>query len=147
MRNLSPKSLIAFAAVVLNSVVLAGRPVQASIVTYDFTVNVTEGSLSGQSYSGAFSYDDSTLEATGVETLGVDQELSVCMNYAGHTYTEVDDTSYPAFPKLIFEDGTITQLDFWVQPNQRVNWWNLPGWEVSLSERPTDAGVLDCQVR
>ncbi|MBD2060463.1 hypothetical protein H6F88_31460 [Oculatella sp. FACHB-28] len=136
---------IAFAAVVLNSAALTISPVQASIVTYDFTVNVTQGPLAGQSYGGTFSYDDATLEGAGVETLGIEQDLSVCMNYFGRNYTEVDDTSYPDFPTLIFEDGAITQLDFWVQPNQRINWWDLPGWEVNLSERPADADVPACQ--
>lgn len=145
MRNLISKLSIAFAAVALNNAVLTTSPAQASVVTYDFTVNVTQGPLAGQSYSGTFRYDDSTLEETGVETLGVNQELSVCMNYFGRNYTAVDDTSYPAFPKLIFEDGTITQLDFWIQPNQRVNWWNLPGWEINLSERPENAGASNCQ--
>jgi hypothetical protein len=57
----------------------------------------------------------------------------------------VDDTNYPNFPKLMFENGIITQLDFWIQPNDRVNWWDLPGWEVDLSRRPTNAVVPDCQ--
>jgi hypothetical protein len=31
------------------------------------------------------------------------------------------------FPKLRFEDSKIVQIDFWIQPNQQVNWWKSPG--------------------
>lgn len=147
MHNLIPKFSIVFAAVAFNNAVLTIGSAQASIVTYDFTVNVTQGALVGQSYKGTFSYDDATLKGTGIETLGVDQKLSVCMNYFGRNYTEVNDTSYPEFPKLMFKDGAITQLDFWIQPNQRLNWWNLPGWDINLSKRPANAGVPKCQAK
>lgn len=145
MHNLSPKLSTAFLAVALSSAALITSSAQASTVSYDFTVNVTQGPLAGQSYSGTFSYDDSTLEGSGIEILGIEQELSVCMNYFGRNYTELDDTSYPEFPKLLFEDGAITQLDFWVQPNQRVNWWNLSGWDISVSRRSESARVPECQ--
>jgi hypothetical protein len=115
-------------------------------VTYDFTVTVTQGSLAGKSFNGSFSYDDAKLKGTGVEELGIAEGLTTCMNYFGRTYRETDDTSHPTFPKLRFEDGKIVQLDFWIQPNQRVNWWNLPGWEVKLSGRQMrDSTVPNCQ--
>jgi hypothetical protein len=115
-------------------------------VTYDFTVTVTQGSLAGKSFNGSFSYDDAKLKGTGVEELGIADGLTTCMNYFGRTYRETDDTSHPTFPKLRFEDGKIVQLDFWIQPNQRVNWWKLPGWEVKLSEpKTTDSTVPNCQ--
>lgn len=42
------------------------------------------------------------------------------MNYLGQNYSEVNDRDYPAFPKLMFENGEIKQLDFWVELNNRV---------------------------
>lgn len=120
---------------------------QASIITYDFTVNVAQGSLAGQSYSGTFSYDDSTLKGTGVEKLGVDQGLKVCMNYFGRNYTEASDRDYPKFPTLVLENGEVKHLDFWVQPQKRVVWWNLPGWEVNLSRRQAGTDIPNCQER
>jgi hypothetical protein len=144
---LKPISIISVVtgAAILATAAIATNQAQAAIVTYDFTVNVAKGSLAGQSFNGTFSYDDATLKGTGVETLGINQGLTVCMNYFGRNYTEVNDTSYPALPKLILEDGVIQQLDFWVQPNQRVNWWNLPGWNVNLSKRPAKTVASACQ--
>jgi hypothetical protein len=55
------------------------------------------------------------------------------MNYFGQNYTEDNDTSYPTLPKLIVENGVIQQLDFWVQPNQRINWRNLPGLKLECN--------------
>jgi hypothetical protein len=147
MLNLFPKFSLAIATVALSTAAIATSQAQASTVTYDFTVNVTQGSLAGQSYSGTFSYDDSTLKGTGVEKLGVEQGLTVCMNYFGRNYTEASDRNYPKFPTLVFENGKINHLDFWVQPQKRVVWWNLPGWEVNLSKRQAGADVPNCQER
>ncbi|MBD1899114.1 hypothetical protein NDI44_07900 [Trichocoleus sp. DQ-A3] len=144
MLNLSPKFSVAIAIVTLGSAAIATSQAQASIVTYDFTVNVTQGSLAGQSYSGTLSYDDSTLKGTGVEKLGVAQGLRVCMNYFGRNYSETSDRDYPKFPTLVFKNGDINHLDFWIQPQKRVVWWNLPGWEVNLSKRQAGADVPNC---
>ncbi|VXD24196.1 hypothetical protein [Planktothrix paucivesiculata] len=112
---------------------------QASIITYDFTVNVRAGALTGKSFNGTFSYDDSSLTGSGVEELGVNQGLTVCMNFFGRNYNETEDSSYPMLPKLVFENGLIKQLDFWIEPNKRLNWWNESGWEVTLSPSKNSA--------
>lgn len=138
-----PKLSVAIASAALSSVAIAARPVHAAPVTYDFTVNVTKGALAGKSFNGTFSYDDATLKKIGIEELGVAQGLTACMNFFGRNYRETDDSNYPTLPKLIFENGKIKQLDFWIEPNKRINWWKLPGWEVKLSKRAT-AGVANC---
>ena len=139
------KLSVAIATTLLSTVVTATQA-YAVPVTYDFTITVTKGGLAGNSFNGSFSYDDAKLKGKGVEELGIDQGLTTCLNYLGRTYRETDDTSYPTFPKLRFEDGKITQLNFWIQPNQRVNWWNLPGWEVKLSgPLKRDSTVPNCQ--
>ena len=141
------KLSVAIATTLVSTVVTATQA-YAVPVTYDFTVTVTQGGLAGNSFNGSFSYDDAKLKGKGVEELGIDEGLTTCMNYLGRTYRETDDTSYPTFPKLRFEDGKIVQLNFWIQPNQRVNWWNLPGWEVKLSEpKMSDSTVPNCQKR
>ena len=141
------KLSVAIATTLLSTVVTATQA-YAVPVTYDFTITVTKGGLAGNSFNGSFSYDDAKLKGKGVEELGIDEGLTTCMNYLGRTYRETDDTSYPTFPKLRFEDGKITQLNFWIQPNQRVNWWNLPGWEVKLSgPLKRDSTVPNCQKR
>jgi len=141
------KLSVAIATTLLSTVVTATQA-YAVPVTYDFTITVTKGGLAGNSFNGSFSYDDAKLKGKGVEELGIDQGLTTCMNYLGRTYRETDDTSYPTFPTLRFEGGKITQLNFWIQPNQRVNWWNLPGWEVKLSgPLKRDSTVPNCQKR
>lgn len=147
MLKLLSKRSCAFASVALSTAVITTSLANAATITYDFTLNVNQGSLAGKTFNGTFSYDDATLKGTGVEELGVAEGLTVCMNYLGRNYSETDDTSYPAFPKLVFEDGKVKQLDFWIQPNKRVNWWNLPGWEVKLSMHNAASAVPNCQKR
>lgn len=149
MLNFASTHSVTIASVILGIATIVTAPVQASPVTYDFTVDVTQGALAGQSYSGTFSYDDEVLKGTGSETIGVNQGLTVCMNYFGQNYTEVNDRDYPNFPTIVFENGEIQYLDFWIQPSDRVVWWNLPGWKVNLSRRQaeeaTGVGVPNCQ--
>ena len=141
------KLSVAMATTLLSTVVTATQA-YAVPVTYDFTVTVTKGRLAGNSFNGSFSYDDAKLKGTGVEELGIAEGLTTCINYLGRTYRETDDTSYPTFPTLTFEDGKIAKLNFWIQPNQRVNWWNSNGWEVKLSEpKKSDSTVPNCQKR
>lgn len=148
MLNVFSKHSFAIATTALSTAVITISPAHASTMTYDFTVNVNQGSLAGQSFNGTFSYDDATLKGTGVEELGVAQGLTICMNYLGRNYSETDDTSYPTLPKLVFDNGQIKQLDFWIQPNKRVNWWDLPRWEVKLSVRKATASAIsNCQKR
>ena len=148
MPNLLPKLSVAIATTVLSGAAIAGCVAQTSTITYDFTVNVTQGSLAGKSYNGTFSYDAAKLKGTGIEELGVAQGLTVCMNYFGRNYSEREDSGYPTFPKLVFDNGNIKQLDFWIQPGKRVVWWNLPGWEVKLSKRQAAASdATNCQNR
>ena len=111
------------------------HPIAAKPITYDFTVEVSEGSLAGNTYQGSFSYDDEKLSGVGKEEIGVIDGLTVKMNFFGKDYTEEDDRDYPAFPKLVFEDGKVQQLDFWIESNERRVWWGTPGWEVELSPR------------
>lgn len=111
-------------------------PAQAGKVTYtyEFTVKVTQGSLAGNTFEGTFSYDSTTLTHTGAETIGVEDELDITMQFLGQIYEETADTDYPNFPQLILQDGEVQQLDFWMEAGPRVNWWALPGWKVQLSE-------------
>jgi hypothetical protein len=146
MFDLSSKLIPTLGTAVLGVTAIVISPAQAIPVTYDFTVNVNKGSLAGQSYSGTFSYDDAKVKGTDIEEVGVKQGLTVSMNYFGRTYRETDDSSYPTFPKLIFENGKLKQLDFWVQPQKRVVWWNAPGWQVKTSLRETTS-IVPCQKR
>lgn len=139
MLDMFPRLSVAVASTALSVAAITATQAHASPITYDFKVNVTQGSLAGKSFSGVFSYDDSTLKGIGAEELGVAEGLTVCMNFLGRNYKETDDSSYPTFPKLVFEDGKIKRLDFWIEPGKRVVWWTLPGWKVNLSLRPSSS--------
>ncbi|MBE9116704.1 hypothetical protein IQ249_12415 [Lusitaniella coriacea LEGE 07157] len=128
------KPIAAIAAVALTTSIVNVRPLQARSIACDFTVTVTQGSLAGNTFNGSFHYDDSALKGTGTEEIGVADGLTVIMNFLGRDYSETADTHYPKFPKLVFEDGIFQHLDFWLESGERRIWWELPGWEVDLSE-------------
>ena len=110
---------------------------------YDFTVEVTDGPLTGQQYGGSFCYPQNAISGEGTEVLSEAEGLSVSMDFFGNVYTASDDTAYPDFPTLTLEDGEVKQLDFWIEPGDRQVWWDLPHWDVSLSSQDDTA---DCAI-
>ncbi|NEO87214.1 MAG: hypothetical protein F6J87_23585 [Spirulina sp. SIO3F2] len=137
-------ALKAIATLSLSLLPLLTAPAFARDIGYRFTVTVTGGSLAGNTFEGVLVYDDATLTGAGTETLTVDAEngdLRVIMELLGQFYTEAEDVDAPNFPQLVFEDGEIQQLDFWLESGPRVNWWALPGWEVELE--PWGASTSD----
>ena len=129
------RHIATFSTVVLTTVGLKMPAAEATPVTYDFTVVVTQGTLAGNTFSGSFTYDDADLKGVGKETIEVEDGLKVNMNFLGEDYTETADIDYPKFPQLIFEAGEIQRLDYWIEPGKRGIWWGLPGWEIELSPR------------
>lgn len=93
------------------------HPALAATITYDFTLNVTSGSLAGIQGSGFFSYDDSTLTGIGLETLGDSEELSISFDFLGKAYNETDDTDFPDFPLVQFQDSSLLGLSFFTAKN------------------------------
>ena len=108
---------------------------QPNPVTYGFTVEVTEGSLAGNTFTGEISYDESALTGRGQEILRWEDGLTVRMTMLGETVTEFEDVDFPDFPQLLFVDGTLERLEFWVESEERGSWWDLPGWNISLQRQ------------
>lgn len=132
MRNLSI-AIAGVACVAIGSAV-APNSAQATIITNNFRVDITEGSLAAnQPFFGSFTYDDATLTGSGFEALDpTNGSLKLSFNFLGNTYTEKDDAFYqvgsPAYPQLGFQDGVFQALDFLVSetsslPNPTV----IPG--------------------
>lgn len=119
--------------------------VWAKPITYDFTVNVVEGSLKGRTFNGFFSYDDDVLTGEEMEIIGVEDGLKVCMNFM-HFQDETKDVDYPEFPQLTLKQGQPDTLDFWVEPSSRRLWWNQNGWQVTLSPRHDNSIIANCQI-
>lgn len=82
------------------------RSAQAIINTYNFQVSVDSGSLSGNTYSGSLSFDDSGLTGSGDEYLSVP---NIEYNFSGTNYTE-NDALVP--PEVLFSNGNFLGLDY-----------------------------------
>lgn len=105
---------IAVSATALSLAAIDANPAQAATITYDFEVNLTSGRDAGSMGEGFFSYDDSILTGIGLETVGVNDVLSVQLELLGITYTKADTNNFGGFggPVVRFEDGNLLGL-FW----------------------------------
>ena len=63
--------ILGIAIVASTMMVIDAHPSLAKPITYDFTVEVSQGSLAGNTYTGSFSYDDEQLTGVGKEEIGV----------------------------------------------------------------------------
>lgn len=106
------KLAVATATAALSLAAMEAKTVQAATIVYDFTVDVTSGPLTGTQYFGSFSYDDLTLTGTGLETLGVDEGLSISFDFLGKTYNETSDIDLPDYPIVQFQDQSLLGLNF-----------------------------------
>lgn len=136
MRNVSI-AIAGVACVAIGSAV-APNTAQAAIITNNFRVDVTTGSLANQSFFGNFSYDDDSLANTATQIIDPNNGnqlinptnglLSLAFNFLGITYTEKSDSGYSQFPQLNFKDGLFQGLDYVVEASPSVV---LPG-SISL---------------
>lgn len=141
-------AILSLASVTVGLMTIVVIPVQAAPVMYDFTVKVTQGKLAGKSFQGTLRYDDANLQGKGIETIDTTQGLQVCMNFFGRHYRETQDSNQPEFPKLVFQNGQIQTLDFWIEPGKRLNWGTLPGWETTFTRKDSaPVTTLPCQTR
>lgn len=116
--NIVKSSAVATTGAAMSLAAIKANPTQAATVTYDFTVYVTSGSLSGQQFEGFFSYKNSTLTGIGSEEIGVKEGLFVRFELLGVTYTEASDFNSPLYPRVLFENGSLAGLDFEVFNSQ-----------------------------
>ncbi|VEP17674.1 conserved hypothetical protein [Hyella patelloides LEGE 07179] len=84
------------------------NPAHAATITYDITVNNLDGSLSGDEFTGDFSFDDATLTGSGSEFLSV-SDLS--FDFLETIYTVRDDNSSLG-AKAEFLDGEFLGLSY-----------------------------------
>ncbi|UBF27428.1 hypothetical protein K9N68_05630 [Kovacikia minuta CCNUW1] len=94
------------------------QPAQTFSLTYNFTVNITTGTYAGNSYTGAFSYDNSNLTGSGLEFVSPTQgNLGVLFNFLNRTYTQAQDRdAVSGFPRVYFRNGNLLGLSFLVVP-------------------------------
>ena len=108
------KLAVATATAALSLAAMEAKTVQAATIIYDFTVDVTSGPLTGTQSFGSFSYDDLALTGTGLETLGVNEGLSISFDFLGKTYNETNDIGSPDYPIVQFQDQSLLGLNFFV---------------------------------
>ena len=139
---MTQKSIALAAAIAVLLPLPTALSAQALSAAYDFTVEVTDGPLAGQQFGGSFCYDNADIQGQGLEVLREADGFNVSMAFY-ETVTAADDSDYPDFPTLTLEDGEVKQLDFWVEEGDRLVWWDLPHWQVSLS--PSD-DMTECAI-
>lgn len=95
--------------------VLLLSPVSAlATVTFDFEATaVGLGPYTGNTYFGSFSYDETVLTNSGLETLDpIFGSLTVDFTFEGTPFDETNDVQYPLFPTLDLFDGAPDFLNY-----------------------------------
>ena len=117
MTNIFQKLSFVVTTTVLSLSVINANPINAASITYDFEVNnIVGGSLVGETYSGFFEFDNSTLTGNDEESFSV-SDLS--FNFLGVNYTEDSLSGTQA----IFDNGDFSGLRFFGMLDS--NMWQL----------------------
>ena len=103
MKNLA--LAVSLSNFVLGLTLINSPLVRAATMSYDFQVDIDSGTLSGDSFSGSFSFDNVGLTNIGEEFLPLD---SIEFNFEGTDYTDV---SVP-LSEAVFFDGEFLGLGY-----------------------------------
>ena len=79
-------------------------PAQAAVQNYNFTGAVDSGFYNGSLFSGSFSFDDATVDASGLDITGL---LSFDMSFLNTNY---NFSSVIGTPDVSFQDGSFLGL-------------------------------------
>jgi len=88
------------------AVAISAAPVSAATITYDFKVLPDSDPLLGNSYTGSFSYDDSSLSGLDEESLVVE---SLRFSFLG---TDYDETNGLSDAEAVFFNGNFLGLSY-----------------------------------
>jgi hypothetical protein len=106
MINSWQRNAVITSGVVLSLAVYPVNPARSATVNYNLAGTIETGSLTGQTFSGTFSYDNSPLTGSGFEFLEVSR---VNLNFLGSTFTATDAD---ADPTVEFANGIFLGLNF-----------------------------------
>ncbi|MGK7927241.1 MAG: PEP-CTERM sorting domain-containing protein [Spirulina sp.] len=117
MRNI--KRGIAATVMVLGLLAAGNNPVRGATIAYDFTVEVFFGPLSGNTFAGWFSFDDTNLTGVGSEVLDIPNDnLKIEFSFLEKTFDQ-DDESFEIYidrtlpvPSVSFLDGVLEGLSY-----------------------------------
>ena len=114
-----PAKVGALAALAFAVSILAPAPASAAPIPYDFTVTFDAGDLAGQSFDGHFTIEDTLFDGIGTEVFtptgtgfGTDVLLGFDITVDGESFTMTDDSGFPDFPWVVFQDGAFDEIDF-----------------------------------
>lgn len=96
-------------------------------VTYDFTVDIDDGPLFGNQYTGNTTFDlTAEIENPGVRLV---EQPAIDFNFVDNLFTEADDVEFPngTFPSAAFIDGSFGGLTYLVDETDAVNPVDIPG--------------------
>jgi hypothetical protein len=84
---------------------------QAAQLTYDFTVDIDSGSLQGQTFSGFFRFEESSLTGNGFESVALttNNNGEVSFEFNNTLYTQNDD---PFDPTAEFNNNQLLGLSY-----------------------------------
>jgi PEP-CTERM motif len=113
MINAFQKLAIATTCTVLSSVAMGvNSAADAALTTNNFNVTITQGNLTGNQFSGLFTYESTLLTNRGLESISADQGLKVSFNFLDQAFTEADDFFASPFPVAQFNDGDVIGLNY-----------------------------------
>lgn len=91
---------------------LSSFAAMAAPVMYNFDIDFN----SGTDGAGSFVIDDTQLTGVGLEIFAPDSGTTTLLSFTamvgGLTYTESDDTDFPNFPEVSFQDGIVASIGF-----------------------------------
>jgi hypothetical protein len=117
-------TLITIAAISAGSIAIQTNKTNAATIAYDIKVNNLDGSLSGNEFTGSFSFDEATLTRTGSELISIDD---LDFEFQGTVFTENDEITSSAVVE--FFEGDFLGLSYSVDADFSF----IPGF-FSLSE-------------
>ncbi|MGH7087007.1 MAG: PEP-CTERM sorting domain-containing protein, partial [Acetobacteraceae bacterium] len=115
---------------------------KASVITYDFTVNVTSGPLSGTVDSGSFSYDSSSIVLGGGQSNAAGLLAALDFTFNGTTYNATTaNTGYLRFDAAGdltgFVFGNLCAAGVCAAGSSTNDWFAQPGTQAFVYSTPT----------
>jgi hypothetical protein len=126
------KLAIATTVTVLGLTAIGTASTQAATITYDFTVKELQGPLSGNEFTGWFSFDDTHFTRTGLEVFDVlNDNLQIEFSFLGETFNQNDESfeifgRTPPVPNVSFLDGILQGLSYRVDEVRGSNLTSIP---------------------
>lgn len=132
MKNIFRVLSVAVTGAALSWAAVEVPTAQAAILTYDFSVDVANGPLSGDTFIGWFSFDDTRFTGVGREVFDVPNDgLRIEYSFLGEVFDQNDESfeifdRIPPVPSVAFNDGILAGLSYRVDEVRGTNLTPIP---------------------